>query len=82
MTAHTEREGLRVQVADLQRQIVRLRAENIAARDKALEEAASVVEELRHRDIQMRDAVDAGEGYDLAIDEAGVAIRALKGAKP
>ena len=42
MTAHTEREGLRVQVADLQRQIVRLRAEHMAARDTALEEAAKI----------------------------------------
>ena len=65
MTAHTEREGLRVQVRELQRQIARLRAEHMAARDRALEEAATVADEY------------------LGTDSfCGIAIRALKGAKP
>lgn len=77
MTAHTEREGLRVQVADLQRQIVRLRAEHMAARDRALDEAATIAE----------DAAPVTQNWTSTqicgvCDRIAAAIRALKGAKP
>jgi hypothetical protein len=44
--------------------------------------AAKAVGDLRRRDIPRSDAEDAGEGYDLAIDEAQEAIRALPVAAP
>ena len=40
--------------------------------------AIEAVGRLRGRDVQKRDAEDVGEAYDLAIDEAQDAIRALK----
>ena len=75
MTAHTEREGLRAHVRDLERQIARLRAENMAARDRALEEAAKECDRL------------AGEPRMYSADmrkaagQCAASIRALKGAK-
>ena len=39
--------------------------------------AIEAVGRLRGRDVQKRDAEDVGEAYDLAIDEAQDAIRAL-----
>ena len=69
MTAHTEREGLRAHVRDLERQIARLRAENMAARDRALEEAwAAVMTALACE-------------TNAAQKRAGRAIQSLKGAK-
>ena len=77
MTAHTEREGLRAHVRDLERQIARLRAENMAARDRTLEEAAYEVAELLAHDCAEREW-PCGERLCRTI---ATAIRALKGAK-
>lgn len=77
MTAHTEREGLRVQVADLQRQIVRLRAEMMVARDAALEDAAYEVAELLAHDCAEREW-PCGERLCRTM---ATAIRSLRGAK-
>ena len=77
MTAHTEREGLRAHVRDLERQIARLRAENMAARDRALEEAAKECDAF---DGPPSDS-DWCNGQATAAQQIRAAIRALKGAK-
>ena len=72
MTAHTECEGLRAHVRDLERQIARLRAENMAARDRALEEAAVLVRKF-----------DGDLCEDsTALSTAAEMILELKGTKP
>ena len=72
MTAHTEREGLRAHVRDLERQIARLRAENMAARDRALEKAAALVRKFD--DDLCEDST--------ALSTAAEMILELKGTKP
>lgn len=62
--------GVVREIADL---IERLTTERATIRRDAL----YAVGALRGRDVPKRDAEDVGEAYDLAIDEAQAAIRAL-----
>ena len=52
-------------------------AERDTAYARGLKDAIGAAGDLRGRDVPKRDAEDAGEAYDLAIDEAQAAIRAL-----
>ena len=85
MTAHTEREGLRAHVRDLERQIARLRAENMAARDRALEEAARKLGPPNAPTLQLHCGEMSAEDVRLVVAVLiwmQGEIRALKGTKP